>query len=91
MKKLITIILILIATTAHADKLIIPFDCYPTEVQEKFLTEGIKLDLDGNERTQESWGFLKNEGNQFIIYTYNSITIEELDIVMEILNGSNNG
>jgi hypothetical protein len=55
MRYIITLLLILITTTAFADKIIIPFDIYPKEIQIDFAQRGLKLDLDRNERTREHW------------------------------------
>lgn len=69
---------------AKSDELSIPFSCYPKAIQTKFLENNLKLDLDGNDRTKETWGYLKNEGAKYIIYTYRSVTKEELSIVLRI-------
>ena len=70
---------------AFADKLQIPFSCYPKKVQAVFMEYGLKLDLDGNDRTPESWGFLKNEGSEFWLYTYRGVTTEELEFIRDIM------
>lgn len=62
-----------------------PFSCYPKEIQKKCAEYGKKLDLSGNDRDENSWGFLVNEGTQFTIYTYESITEEDLELMLEIL------
>lgn len=87
MKRIILLIsfLLFFASSVFADKLMIPFDCYPLELQAKFAEHGLKLDLNGIERTEDSWGFLINEGSRFIIYTYQPITSEELTLIMEII------
>ena len=86
MKKIaLILILLFITSTAGADKLRVPFDCYPKEIQKMFLARGIQLDLDGNDRTRDSWGFIQNEGASYIIYTYKAINDEELTIVREIV------
>ena len=84
-KYIILIILLLIANTAFCDKFIIPFSCYPEELQKEFAEYDRKLDLDGKDRTEDSWGFIFNEGSQYIIYTYKSATMEDLDIMKEII------
>ena len=68
-----------------ADELIIPFSCYPRLIQKKFYEHGIHLDLDGSERSETSWGYLKNNGAEYIIYTYRSATTHELNVVMKIV------
>jgi len=86
MKKLIlTLLFILITTHAFADKLEIYFDCYPKEVQEMFHKRGYKLDLSGNDRTRKSWGFIVSEGSRYFIYTYKALTMDELDMVKEVV------
>ncbi len=87
MKKLIIalILIFLLTGTAYCDKLQVPFSCYPKQLQEVFAGQGIKLDLDGNDRTPESWGFLKNEGAEYYIYTYYAVTEEGLMIVMDLI------
>jgi len=84
----ITVCLVCIALPCLADKLIVPFDCYPKEIQSGFAEAGMKLDLSGNDRTRESWGFIVNEGSQFVIYTYKNATPEDFKIIMDIIQGS---
>ena len=80
--------MLVLATSAFADKFIVPFPCYPKEIQQDFKDRGYKLDLDSNERTQDSWGFLKNEGSQYIIYTYRSVPKNDnaLYMLLDIAN-----
>lgn len=78
------ITLILFFNIATADELQIPFSCFPKEIQAKFLKYNLKLDLDGNERTKDSWGFLENKGSNYIIFTYRSVTQDELVLIMKI-------
>jgi len=86
LKKLILIILFcLITTVAFADKFIIPFSIYPKELQAKFKEHNIKLDLSGNDRTEDSFGFIKNEGTSYTIYTYFNATDEEMNLILDIL------
>lgn len=81
----LTILLIICTwTTVLADQFIVPFDCYPKELQAEFAERGVKLDLDPNERTKDSWGFLKNEGSQHIIYTYRPATEREMMMLLEM-------
>ena len=72
------------ACNAHADKLTLPFGCYPRELQAKFEEYDIKLDLDGADRTYDSWGYLHNEGNKFTLYSYRSATLDDMEIINEI-------
>jgi len=84
----IAVLLLMCASMAYADKLIIPFDCYPKEIQTQFAETGRKLDLSGNDRTRESWGFIVNEGSQFTIYTYKSASQEDFTVMMNIIQGA---
>ena len=87
MKRIILLVsfLLLFASFVFGDVLRIPFDCYPLKLQARFAEYGLKLDLNGIERTEASWGFLKNEGSHFVIYTYCSASTDELNLVMEII------
>jgi len=78
------LVLFLVFGIAFADELSLPFSCYPRLLQKKFYEYNLNLDLDGNDRTESSWGFLKNEGNKYTIYTYKSVTKEELESVLRI-------
>jgi hypothetical protein len=85
MKKLLAFVLFLcVSSIAYADKIIIPGSCYPKKIQKEFKNRGIKLDLSGNDRTKESWGFLVNEGSEFTIYTYKGATEEDLNLVYDV-------
>jgi len=82
----LTLLLVfLFCNTGICDKLIIPFDCYPKELQKKFAQTGRKLDLSGNDRTKDSWGFVTSEGMQFYIYTYKPATKEDFNIIRKII------
>lgn len=59
----------------------IDFSCYPRRIQEEFAKEGIKLDLDPVDRTEDSWGFLKSEGSRYFIYTYYPVTQEDFKLI----------
>lgn len=87
MRYLIILILLFITTTAYADQFEIPFSCYPKQLQKQFADEGKKLDLSGNDRTLESWGFIENKGTTFIIYTYKSATDEDFTLIMKLVMG----
>lgn len=87
MKRFLIIFFIFcLVNIAQADELSIPFSCWPNELQREFNEVGIKLDLSGNERTNDSWGYILNKGNNFSIFTYGSINPDELDIVSYIVN-----
>jgi len=87
MKIAFIIIFLFITAFAYADAFEIPFSVYPKELQAQFAEEGKKLDLSGNDRTKESWGFIENKGTEFIIYTYKSATIEDLNLIKKIIMG----
>jgi len=87
MRILIALLIILYTSCAFADELQIPFSCYPKELQQAFADRGYKVDLSGNDRDADSWGFIVNQGSQFTIYTYRNVTQEEFGIIMEIING----
>ena len=70
-------IILLLSNTAFADLLEVPFGCYPKVLQEEFKKEGFKLDLDANERTKDSWGFIVSKGSEYLIYTYYPIKRED--------------
>lgn len=84
---IIIMVLLLMINKCYADTLIIQGDCYPKKIQQAFLERGYKLDLNGIDRDENSWGFIVNEGKTFKIYTYKSVTLDELEIVKEIING----
>lgn len=83
---LFILVLFLFITSAYADEFRIPFPCFPKQLQARFAEYNRKLDLDGNDRTKDSWGFIENKGTRFIIYTYYSATEEDLNIIMAIVN-----
>jgi len=90
MKKTALIILLLFITSGvFADELQVPFSCYPKQLQEVFNKSGRKLDLSGNDRTEESWGFVENKGSSYVIYTYKPATQEDFEFLIKILQGEN--
>ena len=70
---------------ALADEVKIPFSCWPLELQKEFSKLGKKLDLKSEDRTEESWGYLFNEGNSFKIYTYNHANEDDLESIRNIV------
>ena len=91
----VLVILILSSVTdALADKICIPFECDPKKLQESFARNGKKLDLSGNDKDNNSWGFLENKGQEYIIYTYKPVEKEDFEILlkvpMEVRIGENN-
>ncbi len=87
----LVLLILLLPLTCFSDTFKIPFSCYPKKVQAEFAKYDIKLDLDGNDRTEDSWGFIKNQGTVYIIYTYRITTNKDLKIIYEILFGGEDG
>lgn len=86
MKLAIVIMIMLLACgAAFADRIEIPFECYPKKVQSALLAKGFKVDLNGSDRSEDSWGLLENEGTRFSIITYRPITMKELQTVKEAI------
>jgi len=81
----VALILILLCSVSHADQFIVPFSVYPKELQKTFAEEGYKLDLSGNDRTRDSWGFIQSEGSQYKIFTYEPIKDDEFPIFLGIV------
>ena len=90
-KLLLTVAILFISITAFADDLIIPFALYPKEAQKAFAKYKLKLDLNGNDRTEKSFAWLENRGNEFIIHSYKTLTKEDFDIISKVLFGENYG
>ena len=85
MKKLILMLmLVAVSLTASADELKIPFSCYPIKLQSEFSTEGYKLDLSGNDRTPDSWGFVENRGTDYSIITYRGLNEQDFEVVKKV-------
>lgn len=76
--------ILLLPLTSFADEFRFPFSVYPKKVQAKFAEYDRKLDLNGNDRTENSWGFIENKGTSFVIFTYRSATEEDFKIIREI-------
>jgi len=70
---------------SFADKLIIPFSCWPQNLKTAFNETGRKLDLNSSDRDNNSWGYLVNEGSSFTIYTYKSVTNEDFQVIQDII------
>ena len=73
------------AQICFADQLKIPFSCWSIQLQEEFLKNGMKLDLIHEHRTRDSWGYLENNGSEYIIYTYRAIKDDEFQIIQDIV------
>lgn len=70
---------------ALADSLVIPFSCWPKEVQAAFKETGRKVDLIGELRTSDSWGYIMNEGSSYKIHTYNPVTPKDFEVIQQIV------
>lgn len=69
----------------------IPFECYPRQIQKAFAEKGYKLEINGEDREPDSWGFIVNKGNEYEIITYKGVTQQELTDIWEIVNVKNCG
>ena len=91
MKKIFILLFLLsLALPALGAEFIIEYPCYPVEVQRVFKKYGLQIDLDSNRSFgSTSWGFIKNEGSSFRIYSYYPPNGGELirlkNIIMEYL------
>lgn len=92
MRYILILLSFILYVNGYCDKIQVPFSLYPKELVRKFEICGYKLDLDGNDRTRDSWGFLENRGTEFFIYTYKPVTKEELKLIQRIqFLGEENG
>ncbi len=85
MKKIIFLIILLIAFNCYADEFQQIFTCYPRKVQEIFNRYDLKIDLRPENRTLDSWGFIRSYGNHFSIFTYRKLTKEKIALTMKIM------
>ena len=86
MRKIFIIIAILLITTScFSDEIQVPFSVYPKKLQARFLEKGYKLDLNANDREENSWGFLESRGAKFSIFTYRQVTPQELNDIQKII------
>ena len=83
---IIVILILLIASLSYADTFKIYYDCFPREVQKIFKDNGFNLDLDANDRTPNSWGFIRSEGEWFSINSYKPATAEEMEKLRIIIS-----
>ena len=84
---IIAIIFLFITTFVFSDEIEFPFTCNVTKAQEVFKLNGMKLDLSGNEKTDDSWGYIESRGSKFILYSYKTLTREELQLIENIVFG----
>ena len=75
----------MVSSIAFADELLIPFSCWPKQLQTEFAKYNKKLDLNGDDRTNDSWGYLVNKGDTYVIFTYRSMGTEEFKMIQEIV------
>jgi hypothetical protein len=99
MKKLIlTLAILLVASSLLADTVYIPFACDLKATQKIFRKYGKKVDLRPEDRTyarrfggftfgEDSWGFLRSEGMKISIHTYQPVTSEDLEIIRYVILG----
>lgn len=74
-----------VCVKAFPDELRIPFPCWPNELQAEFKSIDKKLDIHVEDRTEDSWAYLVNEGDTFKLFTYHSITPEEFEQIQKIV------
>lgn len=87
MKRLILILLFLSITSfALADELQFPFTCYPKKIQEIAFKYGYIIDLESEERTKLSFGFIRNNGLKFSIFTYYPMEAKDFEATIKIIN-----
>ena len=75
----------LIATNVWADKIQIPFSCYPRQLSEDFARHGYKVDVNAEDRTKDSWAFIKSEGSSFWLYTYYPVQDRDFEMIKEVI------
>ena len=89
MKKIIGLIIILsvisITVNCFSDEVIIPFECFPKQIQEKFLKHNIKLELNQETKEKDTFGFIRNNGSSYEIVTYKPVTEERLEMIKNII------
>jgi len=78
-------LLLMCCVLAYADELQIPLPCYPKQVQQFFLDRGYKVELNGNERDKDTWGFIENKGTSFTVVSYYPITDKDLQVIQELV------
>ena len=74
-----------LSIAVKADELLVPFSCWPKQLQDEFSKYDKKLDLNGDDRTKDSWGYLVNKGDTYVIFTYHPVETEEFKIIQEIV------
>lgn len=79
------IIAILIVCTVFADELQFPVSCFPSKLQAKFAERGYKLDMTANDRDDKSWGFIESKGSKFSIFTYDAVSVQDLNAIQKIV------
>lgn len=89
MKKLLFVVLVLIATNCFADTFKVPFRCYKKELIEEFAKVGIILDEDN----PDAHGFIENRGAEYYIHTYDKPDNAQLfvDIPVKVMQNKRDG
>lgn len=85
MKKLLIALILIISSNVYADTIQIPFECNPKQIQKDFKKIGYKLDLDGTNRSKDSFGFIVNKGTSYDIVTYKAVSMKDLKKMQEFL------
>jgi len=85
---ILTILMVLFCVAVYADTIIVPFECYPQELQKAFAERGYKIELSGAVRGKDTWGFIENNGMSYKIHSYRSIKPQEFDDIREITTGA---
>lgn len=85
MKTIFIILFLLCAYKVNADEISVPFECYPKELKQEFKLKGLKLDINSIDKTENSWGYLINKGDSFVIYTYKDATQEDFYTIQKIV------
>lgn len=75
----------LCVSIGYADTIMIPFQCDSKKIQAKFKKVGIKLEINGDNKHKDSWGFIDNKGTYYNIVTYNQVSIEELNNITKLV------
>jgi hypothetical protein len=86
MKKLFIVLMLLgMCVTAFADEFKVPFSCYPKQLQQDLLAQGLKFDLSANDRKKDSVGFIESRGSSYSIFTYEPATPKQMDIILKVV------
>lgn len=81
----ISLLFLAMSFPVFCDTIKIPFSCWSEELQTAFANEGKKIDLNGDERTEDSWGLIVNKGAEYEIFTYGPTSSEDLELIQRIV------